>query len=280
MKTRWTLCTLLVALIGLAGPGCDILNQGADQEEEEQDTGDEESDEERSEDEQEEDEEASDKEEGPDAGEEDAGDGKLSLEDYVETSVKLACVESELGEEDKIDLDEVEKEILGEYGFDQDSYDDAEERFNGVDEVDTKIEKGMEDCTPEKAKKYAGLIEDDSEEQEETEQQEEQKEPPTPNSTGSFKGRIANQSGFDTAIIQVTVSKDWSINGSLRGKRDGDSFRVSFDGTVNKSNRINASGSKGGDSVNVSGTVEEHGVDAKVRGSIAGDSFSASIRAN
>lgn len=270
MKIRWMLCALLVALIGFAGPGCDILKQasggGGDEEQADTEEGDEEGDDEEDEDEEDDDE---------DEEEEDAGDGKLSLDDYVETSVKLACVESELGEEDKIDLEEVEEEILGEYGFDSDSYEDAEERFDGVDEVDSKIEKGMEDCTTEKAKKYAGLIEGDSEEEEEKAEA-----PQTPKSTGSFKGRIANQAGFNTAILQVTVSKDWSLNGSIRGKRDGESFRVSFNGRVNKSNRISASGSKGGDRVNVSGTVTKHGVEATVRGSIGGSNFSTSIRAN
>lgn len=289
MNIRWTMCALLIGLLGTAGPGCDILKEATQQGEEgndeaekaerEEQEGEEEDGEEKEDEDKDKPEETADADDEKDAGSEDGSETEVAVvekEDYVQASVELACVDMKLGENDKIDLGGVEKEILGTYGFDDKSFSAAGDKFDGEDEVDTTIEEKLEDCTEEQAKRYAGIIEGESERSE----QEEKPEPePTPKSVGNFRAQISNSAGFDNATLQIAVKENFNVRGTFRGSREGKGFRIPFSGRASKSNEVNANGSDSGNRVSVTGDVGPSGVSAELSGTIWDKDFRTTMEA-
>lgn len=255
MNTWFRRCFVLLAALGLLLPACDRLTGTSDDEEAEAEEAEEEGEEEESEEEKEQKVEI----------ELDAVD--FTKDDYVSASYELACIDAELDaeENDELDMDEVKTDILGKYAFDEETYGKADKAWGEKDDIKDKIDENLEECDEEKAKKFAGLVKEE----------EKPKAAPKPKSTGSFEAQTSGQ-GFDNAVLKLNVSEDFKAYGSFRGKREK-GFRIPFKGSVSKSNKISASGSKGGNSVKISGRVLDSGARVEVTGSVWDRNFSLSM---
>ncbi len=232
-------------------------------------------------------EEAEQEQQQPDGKKEDKAEAEYSQDDYVQASYELACVESELSE-DEVALEQVEQDILGKYGFDQETYQAADEEFGDSDEVSEKIDSKLEDCTTEQARKFAGTDEQEDGDEEEasggeqggSEKSKGSSPSPKPANVGTMSKTIEGSAGFERAELKVTVRDDFSANGTFTGRREGKGFRVSLDGKVTKDNNLTLSGSSGKNDVSVEGKLKESGTKAKVSGSIWERQFTTTMSLN
>lgn len=203
-----------------------------------------------------------------------------SQEDYVQAAAELSCIDSKLGDDKIEDRQKVDKNVLGKYGFDQETYEKADSALADKDAVKTKIDKQLEDCTKQKAMTFAGMEDsgDDGESEEQAEKAEESKPDPKPAYVGSLSGKKQKASGFDRVKLDVTISKDFSANGNFVGSREGKGFRVPLEGKVTRDNKLSLSGSKGKNEVTVEGNVKKGGMMTEVSGAIWDSKFSTTMK--
>jgi hypothetical protein len=212
-------------------------------------------------------------------------EAEYAEEDYVQASYELSCVESELSE-DEVEFEKVEKDILGKYGFDQKTYESADEEYGESDEVSGKIDSKLEDCTTEQARQFAGMGEqeesekEDSGEKQGSEKAEGSSGSPKPANVGTMSKTIEGSAGFERAELKVTVREDFSANGTFSGRREGKGFRISLDGKVSDDNDLSLSGSSGKNDVSVDGKLKESGTKAKVSGSLWERQFTTTMSLN
>lgn len=215
--------------------------------------------------------------EEPEEAEEEA---EYSREDYVQASAALSCIDSELEEDAIEDREELEQNVLGKYGFDQESYAAADEEFADDEEVTSSIESELEECDEEQARKLAGLADEEEKEGNEDEGQNKQAEAkPKPAYVGSMSAEKKDFSDFQRAKLSVTVSDDFSANGNFTGAREK-GFRISLDGEVSKDNELKLSGSKGKNEVNVEGKLKESGTRVEVSGTLWDKNFTTTMKLN
>lgn len=259
MSRIWKVCGIALLALGLFVPAC--KKKGGD-------SGDEAKKEKKEKSEAEEPKEEEKKAE-KEAEEEDAG-SEMSQTDYVDAAVELACVDMKLKGDD-VDSKKIKEEILGKYGFDKETYAKAEKEFAEAEEVKKEIDSSLEECTEEKAKKFAGMA--DGEEGE----KEEKKAAPKPARTGTMKAKVGGTGGFKNAELRLTVTEDFSSHGAFKGKREGKGFRVSLEGEVTKDNKLSLSGSEGKNNVDVKGTLSGDGANVTVSGSVWDRKFSVAM---
>jgi len=285
MNVRWISILALSGLVSVAGTGCEILSTDSDQAGEETEQNEQEAEqqsEEETEGKEEGEEELRRDEEPDDEEEERAAEGEeneaeFDQEDYVKASAELACVDMKLSESETIDLDEVEKEILGKYGFDEETFDAAGDEFDGTGEVDSAVEERLEECDEAQAKTYAGIADEGGDDSEE--QKQEERPDPKPKSTGSFNAEFSKKAGFEKGIVQLSISDDFELRGSFRGSRSGSGFRVPFDGNVTKTNQLKAHGRDSGNEVTVTGEVGSDAVSLELSGKVVDERFQVTATA-
>jgi hypothetical protein len=217
---------------------------------------------------------------------EEKAEAEYSQDDYIQASYEMTCVESELSE-DEVELDQVEQDILGKYGFDQETYEAADEEFGDSDEVSEKVDSKLEDCTTEQARQFAGTdkkegSEDDADDGEQggSDNSKGSSPSPKPANVGTMSTTIEGAADFERAELKVTVRDDFSANGTFSGRREGKGFRISLDGKVSKDNNLSLTGSSGKNEVSVDGKLEGSGTKAKVSGSIWERQFTTTMSLN
>ena len=263
MSRIWNICLLVLVAAGLTVAGCDKKGAG-DKETKEQKSEKSEADEPK---------EAQKEEEAEETEEEE--EAEFSQEDYVQASAELSCIDSKLGEDQIEDREKVDENVLGKYGFDEDSYAKAEEKFAENEEANKAIETKLEECDEETAKKFAGLTDSEGEE---GDKEEKAKPAPKPNFTGTLSGTKENASGFERAELKVTVRNDFSASGKFSGRREGKGFRISLNGEVTKDNQLKLSGADGKNKVDVSGPLKSKHALADVSGSVWEKKFSTALK--
>ncbi len=211
---------------------------------------------------------------------------EYSREDYLQVSYELSCIDAELAE-DELDLEGVEQDVLGKYGFDAETYEQAENEFGDDQEVTDEIDSKLEECTSEKAREFAGLSEqedgegeggDDGQAESANEGGSQGGSQPKPATVGTISSTIEESAGFSRAELKLTVRDDFSANGTFKGRREGKGFQVSLDGEVSEDNSLSLSGTSGKNEVSVSGPLKDSGATAEISGTIWERKFSTTMQ--
>jgi|GEM_PF-6848447 len=161
-----------------------------------------------------------------------------------EAAVEVAAEEEAL-EEEAAEEEAVEEEVAEEEAVDADATAEAEGDAT-AEEADAAAEAApAEEVKAEKPK------------------------PATPALVGRVNGTFGG-SGVKNGKIDLTVTKDYKVNGTIAGEKEGVNVRIPFRGTLSKANKISATGKSGNSNVNVSGDVRATGATVKLTGQING----------
>lgn len=275
MKRCSQLVLIALASAGLVFIGCDEPEEEPDVEEEE--TIDDEEMEVVDEEEDEEEEEA-----------------EVDEDMFILAAFESECVDAEIEDEDE--AASIKEEIFARYGFTEESFEEAREAMAEHEDVQDAIATRMEDCDEEMAQGFAdegaGEVEEDeeAEEEEEAEEVEEAEEAaadpapaqearPEPARTGQMSGSVGGR-GTDFGNIEMQVRGDFNVRGRLRGESEGRSFQIPFNGEVSEDGSISASGERGGNTVEVTGTLSESGASGRVSGEVHERDFRHPYNAN
>lgn len=136
---------LVIALIlggwGLMATGCDEVEEVLD------DLSGEEEEEAVAEDDDDDDEEEDDEEE--EVAEDDEDEPKFNQGMFILAASEAGCVDQEIDDEEQ--GAEIKEEIFARYGFTEDSFEEAQEYFDGEDAVEIAVDASLEQCTEEMA---------------------------------------------------------------------------------------------------------------------------------
>lgn len=228
---------------------------------------------------------ADDEEDQPADDEPDVDEDMFVLADY-----ETRCVDQQLDDEDEIG--EIHEEIYARYGFTEESFREAADYFDGDETVESEVETRMEQCDEERARGFAdegaGELEEDVDEEEADdeiddedadEEQDQDREAaaepqpdPEPMTTGSFDTAITD-AGFENSELELQIRSNFDVTGQFRGERNGQDFLISISGEVSEDDALQASGERGGQSVEIGGDLHPRGVEGEISGEIAEESY-------
>lgn len=264
MKHRTQLLIVALASAGLILSGCDILFPDEDPVEEE--------------DEVEEIEEPVALEEEEEEEEEEVEELDIDEDMFILAAFESACVSQEV--EDDEEAAEIKEEIYARYGLTDETFEQAEEEFGDEENVELAVETRMERCDEEMARGFAeegaGELEEEDEEAEEAEEEAEEETaeqaqraepPPRPPQTGTLTGDISG-ADFEDTTLTLRVRSDFNVSGELRGSREGRNFMVPLSGEVSEAGSLSVSGDRGGNTVEVQGSLSEDGAEGVISGDV------------
>lgn len=214
------------------------------------------------------------------AEEEAAEEPEFDEDMFVLAAYETRCVDQQLEDEDEIA--EIREEIYARYGFTDDSYDEASDHFEGDESVELQVDTRMEQCDEERARGFAeegaGDLDDDqpeeeADDEEEADEQEAAAQPdPEPMVTGTFETSITD-AGFEETNLELQIRPNFDVRGEFRGERNGEDFLIPISGEVSEDDQLQASGERGGHSIDIDGSLHPQGAEGEISGDIAGDSY-------
>ena len=265
MKRSTQTLIVVLAATGLTLSGCDILFPDEDPVEEEPEV-----------------EEPVVLEDEEEEEEEEEDEVAIDEDMFILAAFELACVEQEI--EDEEQAEEIQGEIYARYGLDEDSFEAAEEEYGDEENVELALETRMEACDEEMAESFAdeGAGELEEEEDEEADEEaDEGDEPaaaaqpaprPEPAQTGTLTANIRG-GDFEDTTLTLRVRRDFNLSGDLRGSAEGRNFMIPISGEVSEDGSIDASGDRGGNTVNVTGQLSSSSAEGALSGEVHQNSY-------
>lgn len=165
----------------------------------------------------------------------------------------------------------VEEEGAVEVAAEEEALEEEAAEEEAVEEEEAAEEEAVEGDATEEAEGDAVAEEAGEEAAEEApaEAKAEKPKPATPALVGRVNGTFGG-SGVKNGKIDLTVAKDYKVNGTISGEKEGVNVRIPFRGTLSKDNKINATGKSGNSNVTVTGDVRATGATVKLSGQING----------
>ncbi len=215
-------------------------------------------------------------------------EAEVNEDNYIKAAFEVTCVNAHI--DDPARARELKEEIYPRYGFDEASFQAAQEKLADNDMVKAAITARMERCNQEFAEKL-GEAQPAEEAGEEAAAEEaapaegaaaaEKKAPakPVPAKVGALNDAGISGGGLTETSLRLNVRNDFGVSGELRGKREGAAFIVPVRGTVTEKGDISATGERGGNTVNVTGRLTKNGATGSLSGSIHQKNFNTTFNA-
>ncbi|MFP4596914.1 MAG: hypothetical protein ACLFVJ_01605 [Persicimonas sp.] len=174
--------------------------------------------------------------------------------------------EEEATAEETEEVAEEEEEAIDEPGEEEEAAEEEEADAEAEDEEGEDAGEGDEEAEADEEEEGAAADEEPAK----------AKAPQTPPVVGTVQGAVTG-GGIESGTIRVIISKDFTVGGYVRGKREGKGFRVPFqDGSVSKTtDKIVAKGAEGNNRARIDGTVAKGSIAGTLKGKIHGQDFEA-----
>lgn len=195
---------------------------------------------------------------------------EVNEENYGKALFEVSCVKA------KIDDTEQQKAIITEvharYGFDEESFAQAQEAMKDKPDVQAALTSKMEECTPELAAGFAKAGGDDADagtaEADESDEKQEAKKPAKAWKSGAFTDNSVSGGGLEKGILKLKVNDDGRVLGSFQGTREGKGFSIPVKGEMSKDGKFQARGNKGPNQARVTGRYKSGQLNGSIQGSI------------
>lgn len=206
-----------------------------------------------------------------------AQEAPVNAENYANALFEVSCVRAKIEDTEK--QKSIIDEVYARYGFDEASFNKAQEAMKDKADVQAALTSKMAECTPEKAASFgtaaapatnAGTA---AQTAGKDEKKPTEKKPAAAWKAGAYQDPAISGAKLEKAQLRLNVKDDGKVNGSFQGTREGKGFSIPISGEMAKDGQFTASGSRGPNTARVSGRYKDGQVQGAIQGSINKEGF-------